>query len=313
MLEASPKFVNRAHMQGLKIGHHTDHHAGTGVSVFLFENSAVGSYWICGAAPASHELAVMDPDNSVPRIHGLLLGGGSAYGLFAAQGVMTYLTERGIGHATPHGIVPIVPAAAIYDLAYKQASPPTAENAYQACFAAAENNPESGRVGAGAGATVGKIIRGARHMTGGLGRALLSLPNGLQVLAYAVVNSVGDVRNEQGQIIAGARDAQGGFANCERYLLSGHAEEDLFHLNNSTLVVVVTNGAYEKAELKRIGKMAVSGMARAISPVFTRFDGDILFCVSSGEVKASELTTGTLAAEAVRLAILDAVKNSEII
>lgn len=297
-------------MNGFKVGHFTDTTNGTGISVFLFEQSAVGAYWICGSAPASHELAVLDPDNSVPKLYGLVFSGGSAFGLYAAQGVMTYLSERGIGHPTSHGVVPIVPAAAIYDLAYKNPIPPSAADAYQAALDATEDNRETGRIGAGTGATVGKIIPGTHAMTGGLGRAELSLANGVQVIAYAVSNCIGDVRDGNGAIVAGARDASGNFANCERYLLSGQAEHDLFGHANSTLVVIVTNAKFSKSELKRIGKMAIAGMARAVSPIFTRFDGDVLFCISVGDHMASELTVGTLAAEAARLAILNSVKDS---
>ena len=300
-------------MKGLKIGHSTNHVHGTGITVFLFEQAAVGAYWICGSAPATHELVVLDPDNSVPKLYGLVLTGGSAYGLYAAKGVMQYLTERGIGHPTLHGFVPIVPAVAIYDLSYKEAVPPSEEEAYAACQIAEENNTSSGRVGAGTGATVGKLIPNAKPMNGGFGRAEMTLTNGIKVEAYAVVNCVGDVRDAQSAIVAGARDAQGKFANCEQYLLSGQGEQDLFAHTNTTLVAVITNAKFSKGELKRIAKMATAGMGRAISPIFTRFDGDILFCVSVGEYLASELTIGTIAAEAVRLAILNAVEGAEIL
>lgn len=300
-------------MRGLKVGHFSHFEHGTGVSVFLFEGSATGAYWICGSAPATHELVVLDPDNSVPQLHALVLAGGSAYGLFAAEGAMTYLTERGIGHKTRHGVVPIVPAAAIYDLIYKKAVPPSAKDTYQACVEAKENNTLSGRIGAGTGATVGKIVPDTHHMSGGIGRAELKVQNGVAVIAYAVVNCVGDVRDEHSQIIAGACNEKGVFANGEAYLRSGRAEENLFEQGNTTLVAVFTNAAFPKESLKRIAKMSAAGMARAISPVFTQFDGDILFCVSVGEAKASELTVGTMAAEAVRLAILDAVKESVIL
>lgn len=300
-------------MHGFKIGHTTHTDKGTGLSVFLFEQGAVGGYWISGSAPATHELVVLDPDSSVPKLYGLVLTGGSAYGLYAASGVMRYLTEKKLGHPTLQGPVPIVPAAAIYDFGYKEPLPPTAEDAYQACLVAQEDNSESGRIGAGAGATVGKLIPHAKHMTGGLGRAEIKLPNGIEVIAYAVVNCVGDVRNAANDIVAGAVNSHGQFANCEHYLLSGQAEKDLFTYTNTTLVTVCTNVTFSKSELKRIAKMATAGMARAITPIFTRFDGDILFCVSVGDYIASELTIGTLAAAAVRLAILDAVKDSEIL
>lgn len=300
-------------MQGLKVGHYTDKAVGSGVSVFLFEPHAVGSYWICGSAPATHELVVLDPDNSVPFLYGLVLAGGSAYGLYAAAGVMQYLTELHRGHPTRHGVVPIVPAAAIYDLAYKAAQPPTPEQAYQACLEAVENNKQTGQIGAGTGATVGKLIPHANHMTGGLGYAEIKIQGDITVAAYAVVNCVGDVRNRVNDIIAGARLANGGFADCEQYLLSGQGEMDLFAHGNTTLVLVLTNAKFSKGELKRLARMASAGMGRAITPVFTRYDGDIIFCLSLGDHEASELTIGTMAADVVRAAIWDAVKQSEVI
>lgn len=300
-------------MDGLKVGHISNDERGTGISVFLFEQGAVGAYLICGSAPASHELHVLDPENSVPQLYGLIFTGGSAYGLCVAAGVMTYLTERSIGHPTKHGVVPIVPTAAIYDLIYKSALPPTPEEAYQACLKAHENNKNAGRIGAGTGATVGKLIFHANRMSGGLGYGEVNLPHGIQVIAYAVVNAVGDVINAQGNIVAGAKYQNGEFANCEKYLLSGRAEIDLFSHSNSTLVGLFTNAKFSKDELKRIAKMAISGIARAVSPVFTRYDGDILFCVSVGQHSISELTIGMMAVEAIQLAIWDAVKNSEVI
>lgn len=299
-------------MWGVKVGHFSNKQGGTGVSVFLFEHDAVGGYWICGSAPATHELAALDPDNSVPECHGLALTGGSAYGLHSSLGVMRFLVEKGIGHPVPSGVVPIVPASAIYDMAYMSSQFPSSGDAYQACLEAAENNTQSGQIGAGTGATVGKIVPGTNCMQGGIGRAMLKLENGLEVMAYAVVNSVGDVHDD-GAIVAGACDANDMFVNSEAYLLSGQAENELFSNSNTTLVAVFTNAALEKDGAKRIAKMACAGIARAITPVFTKYDGDIAFCFSVGDYDVNELTLGTMAAEAVRLAILDAVKESKII
>jgi L-aminopeptidase/D-esterase-like protein len=294
-------------MQGLKVGHFTSSEKGTGVSVFLFDCPAQGAYVICGSAPASHELAALDPDNSVPHIHGLMLSGGSAYGLYAAQGVMRYLTEQGLGHPVPHGVVPIVPAAAIYDLYYKQPEPPTAEEAYQACLSASTTNTDQGAIGGGTGATVGKLIPQAHCMKGGLGRAQVTLPDGVEVIAYAITNCVGDIRDETGTLIAGAQYADGQFAHTEAYFLAGNGAADLFAAANTTLVAVFTNAQFSKAALKRIAKMAVAGFGRAIAPVFTHYDGDMVFCVSLGEKSAAELAIGTVAAEVVRRAIVNAV------
>ena len=299
-------------MRGLKIGHFSNHEQGTGVSVFLFEGQATGAYWICGSAPATHEIAALDAASSAPHCHALVLAGGSAYGLHAAAGAMRYLGERGIGHPVPTGVVPIVPAAAIYDMAYRDAHIPSADNTYDACVAASEENTARGRIGAGAGATVGKLIPDAHCMTGGLGRAVLTQTDGLEVIAYVVVNSVGDIRDQQ-TIVAGARDQQQQFADCEKFLLAGHDEIELFSATNTTLAVIVTNASLDKGAGTRIAKMASAGLARVISPVFTRFDGDIVFCMSVGDAQASELTVGVMAAEALRLAVLDAVRESEIV
>lgn len=312
-MEALTITLEMIKMDGLKVGHTTNTVNGTGVTVFLFEQPAVGAYFLAGSGPASHELAPLDPETSVQNLHGLVLSGGSAFGLNTASGAMRFLAEQGIGLRLPHGVVPIVPAVAIYDLAYKNALPPTAEDAYQACLSAKKNNTESGRIGAGTGATVGKIVPNAKHMTSGLGYASLSLANGLTVSAYAVVNAVGDVRNAEGKIIAGARWPNGEFADCQQFLIDGHGETILIPQTNTTLVAVFTNAKFSKSELKRLAKMAVAGMARAITPVFTCYDGDILFAISIGTVAASILTTGTLAAEVVRQAIVHAVNATEVI
>lgn len=300
-------------MDNLRIGHATDLNHGTGVSVFLFPEGAIGAYIICGSAPASHELAVLDPDSSVPKLYGLMFAGGSAFGLAAVQGVLQYLSEQNIGHATRVKPVPIVPAACIYDLAFKSSQPPQAEQAYAACISAQQNNLLRGRIGAGTGATVGKIVPDMRLMSGGFGQAQLVLSNGVKVSAFAVVNSVGDVYNEAGQIIAGAQMPSGQFVDANQYLLSGKAEIDLFSQSQSTLVAVCTTARFSKDALKRISKMIIAGIARTVYPVFTPYDGDIVFMISVAEESASELSVGALAAQAVQLAIRDAVKDAQVI
>lgn len=299
-------------MQYLRVGHVTQQEAGTGASVFLFDRPAVGSYLLCGSAPATHELHALEVDATVPHIDGLALLGGSAFGLNAVAGVMQWCNERQRGLKVPHGVVPIIPAAAIYDLAYLQPIAPTPDDAYLACDAATENNTQQGRIGAGTGATVGKMIASAKPMAGGLGRAEIMLLNGVSVIAYAVVNSMGDIRHSAGQIIAGAKYANGEFANLEQHLLSGQ-DELIVSECNTTLVAIFTNAAFSKIELKRIAKVASAGMARAISPVFTRYDGDIVFCISLGDHIASENVVGAMAAEAVREAIVNAVINSTVV
>jgi L-aminopeptidase/D-esterase-like protein len=299
-------------MQGLKVGHFSAEKRGTGASVFIFDHPSEGAYHLCGASPATHELGVLDLDANVTHCDGLALLGGSAFGLSAVAGMMQWFHEHQRGLQTRHAIVPIVPAAGIYDLAVNEVSSPTAEEVYQACVSAREDDQESGRLGAGTGASVGKIAEGARWMSGGVGRAEQSLPDGATVLAYAVVNPVGDVRDARGQIIAGAKNPDGSFADCEAALLNGRDEKNIL-TSNTTLVALFTNVSFSRIELKRITKMATAGMARAISPVFTRYDGDIIFGFSLGKKSACELAVGALAAEVTRRAILNAVKNSVVL
>ncbi len=299
-------------MDGLKINHTSNQQDGTGASVFLFESGAVGSFVIAGTASASHELAVLDPEHSVPFVHGLMLCGGSTFGLFAAEGMVRYLAEKNIGFRMPHAIVPLVPAAALYDLSYINAVSPRAEAVYKACLNASKDNLDSGSIGAGTGATVGKLIGLGYEMKSGIGRSSLKLASGLEIVAYAAVNAVGDVY-DKGKLLAGARYKDGSWVNSEKILLSGQAEKNLFAGSNTTLVAVFCNAKADKAAMKRIAKMATAGLARAISPVFSPYDGDIVFCFSLGAYEASELMLGTMAAEQVRLAIIDAVKDSRII
>lgn len=296
-------------MELLKVGHVTKEDLGTGVTVFLFDKPVVGAYQRMGASPASHELTTLDLDTSVTGVDALVFAGGSAFGLSATDGVVRWLKKQGRGFVTHAGNVPIVPAAAIYDLAVKSDRPPTSEDGFLASEMAVANNFLQGPIGAGTGASVGKLIDSAIPMRGGVGCAQMTLENGISVLAYAVVNCVGDVYSKNGNIIAGAQLANGHFADCTTSILKGR-DDSRASLFNTTLVAVFTNAGFDKNTLKRIAMVGVSGMARAISPVFTRYDGDILFCFSLGEKKASEQVVGVMAAEVVRLAIVNSVENS---
>jgi L-aminopeptidase/D-esterase-like protein len=299
-------------MKGLQVGHFTQEAHGTGASVFIFDQPAVGAYCLCGSSPASHELGTLELEANVTHVNGLALLGGSAFGLPAVNGMMHWLMEQKRGWATPHGPVPIIPAAAIYDLGVKKDAPPLAADVYAACVSASEDNVATGRIGAGTGASVGKIIQKAQRMSGGIGRAEAILPDGTHVLAYAVVNAVGDIRDENGRIIAGARLKNGEFGDCEKYLLCGAPEEKLTP-ENTTLIAIFTNARFSKIEMKRIAKMAIAGMARAISPVFSRYDGDLVFAFSIGDKTASELVVGTMAVDAIQRAIINAVTHSIIL
>ena len=298
------------HLENLLIGHKSL--AGkTGISVLLFTQRVVCAYHLCGSAPGTRDVVPLNLGNSVEEIDALVFTGGSAYGLGASTGVMEYQQEQGRGLATPGRIVPIVPTACIFDLAYGEPVYPVAQDAYDACKAATNSEYARGRVGVGSGATVGKGLENGRPMTGGFGVGHIQTGE-LKVLACAAVNAFGDVR-ENGKIIAGAVDTHGQFLNIEQHLLRGSAEARTSLPQNTTLVAVVTNAALHQEALFIVAKMATAGFARALSPALSPWDGDLVFSVSAGQVRSDVTLVGTVAAEATRLAILDAVRESQVI
>ena len=298
------------HFENLLIGHKSL--AGnTGISVLLFTQRVVCAYHLCGSAPGTRDVLPLNLGNSVEEIDALVFTGGSAYGLGASTGVMEYQQEQGRGLATPGRIVPIVPTACIFDLAYGEPVYPAARDAYDACKAATNSEYARGRVGVGNGATVGKGLENGRPMTGGFGVGHIQADE-LKVLACAAVNAFGDVR-ENGKIIAGAVDTHGQFLNIEQHLLRGSAEARTSLPQNTTLVAVVTNAALNQEALFIVAKMATAGFARALSPALSPWDGDLVFSVSAGQVRSDVTLVGTIAAEATRLAILDAVRGSQVI
>jgi len=298
------------HLENLLIGHKSL--AGnTGISVLLFTQRVVCAYHLCGSAPGTRDVVPLNLGNSVEEIDALVFTGGSAYGLGASTGVMEYQQEQGRGLATPGRIVPIVPTACIFDLAYGEPVYPAAQDAYDACKVATNSEYARGRVGVGSGATVGKGLENGRPMTGGFGVGHIQTGE-LKVLACAAVNAFGDVR-ENDKIIAGAVDTHGQFLNIEQHLLRGSAEARTSLPQNTTLVAVVTNAALHQEALFIVAKMATAGFARALSPALSPWDGDLVFSVSAGQVRSDVTLVGTVAAEATRLAILDAVRESQVI
>ncbi len=292
---------------GFRLGHWTDAAARTGCSVVLCPPGTVGGCDVRGNSPGSRELALLASERTMQEVHALLLTGGSAFGLAAADGVMRYLEEQGIGYKTPWARVPIVPAAVIYDLNVGSASVrPTAAAGYAACTAAAPD-ATPGAVGAGTGAVVGKWKGIEMSMPGGLG--VETLRDGeLQVTALAVVNAVGDVRDAGGSILAGARDPSGGWA--------AHRSPGRFDLplssapTNTTLVALLTNALLTKVEANRMAQRGHDGMARALKPVHTSFDGDIVFALASGPVRAPFDVVAELGADATAEAIRNAVRHT---
>ena len=268
---------------GVLVGHDTQFDAGTGCTVVLFEQPALGSVDMRGGAPATRETDLLDPRCMMREVHAVVLTGGSAVGLDAASGVMRFLEERGIGFDTGVGRVPIVPAAALFDLALGRADVrPDAAAGLRAAQAAHDSPVPQGTVGAGTGATLGKMAGPALATKGGLGSASLTLPDGAVIGALAAVNAVGDVYEEEtGRLIAGARRPDGtGWLNVASAPTSS-SDAALFPGAQTTLAVVATNASCSKADLAKIAAMAHDGLARAIRPVHTPFDGDIVFALST--------------------------------
>ncbi|MGZ4141395.1 MAG: P1 family peptidase [Actinomycetota bacterium] len=279
---------------GVRVGHWTDERALTGCTVVLPPPGTTGSVVIPGGAPATHETDAIQPGRRVDEINAVLLTGGSAFGLGAANGVMRYLEERGIGHPTLAGVVPIVPAAAIFDLIVGDAAErPGPDEAYAACEAASADEAREGNVGAGTGATVGKGAGVENMSKGGLGGAARRHGD-LVVGVIAVANAVGDVVDEDGTVIAGARAEPTGFPPVPG--------------TNTTLACVATNAVLSKEECHRAAEMATAGLARAVRPVHTMFDGDVVFLLATRAIPSFVEIVGRLAADALADAIRRAVR-----
>jgi L-aminopeptidase/D-esterase-like protein len=298
---------------GIRVGHHTLDGRPTGCTVVLTETGAVATVDVRGAAPGTRETALLDPVNTVQKVHAIVLSGGSAFGLAAADGVMRYLEERKVGYPTRAANVPIVPAAILYDLSIG-ADPtihPTAECGYLAAQAATDQRVAEGSIGAGAGATVGKIAGLGRAMKGGIGTAMIHLENGVQVAALMAVNSVGNIIDpDSGLPVAGVRSADGSKIVAVRDLVRDTTLLDTRAGENTTIGIVATNTRLTKTELAIVARMAHDGLARAIRPAHTPSDGDTIFAIATGELAddVSLLQIGALAADATADAILRGVR-----
>jgi L-aminopeptidase/D-esterase-like protein len=294
----------RVDVPGVRVGTWTDAAARTGVTVLLLPDGTRGAVDVAGGGPATRETDALRPDNLVPGPHALVLTGGSAPGLAAADGVVRLLQERGVGVPVGGVRVPVVAAAAIFDLAVGAPRSPGPDEGAAAAAAAVEGDVPEGQAGAGTGATVGKLFP-PPHPAGGQGAATLATPDGLKVAALAVVNAVGVVLGEDGRPLAGGRAPDGTpldplapLAFDPRALGGGH----------TTLAAVVTDAALDKASLARVARMAQAGMARAIEPVHTLWDGDAVFALATGAGGGAEASrVGALAARALAIAIRRAV------
>jgi len=295
---------------GLRVGHVTDGVGLTGCTVILSDAPAVGGVEIRGWAAGVHGLEFLDPRHLVPTVDGVVLAGGSAFGLEAIWGVMQYLEERGVGFATSQTVVPHVAGAILYDLGVgdPRARPDRAMG-YRAAAAARPGPVEEGNVGAGTGATVGKLGGVARATKGGLGCAVGEL-DGVHLGAIMAVNAVGDVRDPAtGRLIAGARDAADGRRLIDTAAaLAAGVPAPAFRPVNTTIGLVATTAALDRVEAGRVARLAMEGFTRALSPPHLATDGDTLFCLSVGAASAPVETLGRTLADLVARAIVRGVR-----
>lgn len=297
---------------GLAVGHHTDSRRPTGCTVVLTPQGAVAGVDVRGAAPGTRETELLSPLNAVEQVHAILLSGGSAFGLDAAAGVMRWLDERGHGIAVGPARVPIVPAAILFDLWVGDASiRPDATAGYAACEAAGTAAPAEGNVGAGTGATLGKLFGIGRAMKGGIGTASVTV-GGITVGALVAVNAMGDVIDPaSGRVVAGARTADGkALLGTMAAWRAGDLPAPLQPGGATTIGVVATDAVLTKAQANKVAQMAHDGLARCIDPVHTMADGDTIFALATGASGRSGHVTvlGAFAAQVVTTAVLRAVR-----
>jgi L-aminopeptidase/D-esterase-like protein len=301
-------------IDGFKVGHSTEVEAATGVTVILCEKGATPGVDVRGAAPGTRETELMHPENLVDRVHAVVLAGGSAFGLAAADGVVRWLEERSIGWPTSTGVVPIVASAILYDLGVGDSKRrPDAEMGYSACNDAGTALTSIGSVGAATGATVAKALGMERCLKGGLGFAEEELPGGLRVQAVCAANGVGSIVDPaSGEAIASPRDADGTpLPPLEPYRSGATLEAQALVGEATTLAVVMTNARLSKQEATRLAMMAQAGIARAVVPAYTLGDGDTVFVLAAGDqpLRSGELTSlGAMAAETVAGAITAGVR-----
>ncbi len=298
-------------VSGLRVGHYTETRRPTGCTVIIAEAGATAGVDVRGAAPGTRETDLLNPVNMVEKVHAIVLSGGSAFGLDAASGVMRYLEEKKIGFDVGVAHVPIVPAAILFDLGVGDASiRPDAAAGYQACKSATADAREEGNVGAGTGATVGKLYGPQRAMKGGLGTASLTVA-GVTVGAIVAVNAVGDVIDPNtGRILAGARTPDGKhLLDTRAAILAGDLPKSMREGTATTIGVVATDARLTKAQAQKIAGMAHDGLARSINPIHTMLDGDTIFALGTGTSgkPGNVMLLGVMAAEAMAIAVQRAI------
>ena len=303
---------------GIKVGNVRDERILTGCTVILTgKEGAVTGVDVRGGSPGSRENMLLAPEKQVDRVHAILLSGGSAFGLEAAGGVMNYLKEKNSGYPTGIKPVPIVPASVIFDLGLGEPDFPTAEMGYAACEEAGTKNSHSssGNVGAGYGATIGKIRGRDYAMKGGLSEAFLQLETGVNMGVLVVVNCFGEIISRNGEILAGPYDRE-----QEQFISTVNTMEKLDADRNAagpgentTLAVIAVDAGLNKAKARKLAEMGQNGIARAIRPAHSMFDGDTVYALSTGNKKADLSLLGSRAADLVAAAIRSAIQEAEML
>jgi L-aminopeptidase/D-esterase-like protein len=302
--------------EGFSVGHWSDPEGLTGCSVVIPPPGTPGGAWVQGGGPGTREIDTLSPLSRSEEASAVLLTGGSAFGLAAADGVVRWLEQHEMGYWTPAGLVPLVPSAVIYDLASGDpTSRPGAEEGYAACEHAHAGVPERGAVGVGTGATVAKTLGRERGAAGGFGYAAIRTGAGETVAAVAAVNAAGDVLAEDGSILVGPRGDDGEMVRGADHLVAlERAPEFKAPEGNTTLACICTDAPLTKRECGMVARAATAGIARAVDPTFTPVDGDVAFCLASGTAGESRpyisLQIGAAAATVTAAAIRDAVRQA---
>lgn len=300
---------------GFKVGHASNLEAATGCTVIICPPHTVGGVDVRGGGPGTRETDLLQPHSHVSEVSAIVLSGGSAFGLASAQGVAQYLEEQGIGYkAGPDGeyVIPIVPAAILFDLNLGDKTVrPDPEMGYQAAKNATIDAVAQGTVGAGTGAFCGKI-RGAEFATkGGIGSASIEIKEGLWVAAIVAVNAIGDILDEQGNIMAGLRDENNNFIGTLNAFRAFAENPPQLKKNENTVIgAIATNARLTKSQTTKVAQMAHDGLARAVNPAHTEHDGDTIFALSSGEFEADTSVIGAFAAEVMAQAIRNGIRQA---
>jgi L-aminopeptidase/D-esterase-like protein len=301
---------------GFQVGHAQDTKGATGCTVILCPPGTVGGVDVRGSAAGTRQIDSLQPFHFVDEVHAVLLSGGSAFGLDSSGGVAEFLEEKSIGYQTSAGKVPIVPTAIIYDLGLGEGKVrPDKKMGFQACANAKAGPVSEGSIGAGTGASVGKLFGIPFATKGGIGTASLLSPSGVIVGALVVVNAFGDVVDPQNRkIIAGARDPKNPdrFVDSAAMIKKGAAMPKWnAGFQNTTLGVIATNVKLSKRQTSKVAQMAQSGLVRTISPIHSTVDGDLVFALSTGEMQEDVNTIGLMAEEALALAVVRAIRSAD--